>query len=168
MTHAVGQVLFDGELFADYFQVYLQDDGGAWSLPDDYSAAALRQGVTTSPHALLIHTARNMTVPVRVELHAIRPTIDNDAFQQVVEAGFSAPSGRLLVAGLTDETAAAARIAVPAGPLGALVTFQGLDTLDETELEGDDRYVVHLWPGTMEPGVRVLRAYPAPRGQADL
>jgi hypothetical protein len=160
MGTAAGRILFDDTLLADYFQIYLQDDGGAWSLPDDFSAAALRQRVTTGPHALLIHTARNMTVPLRVELHAAEPRIEAAGVQQVVRAGFRAPSGRLVVAGLTDDMAAASRLVVPAGPLGALVTFQGLDTLDEAALEGDDRYAVHLWPERVVPKLRVLRAYP--------
>jgi hypothetical protein len=79
------------------------------------------------------------------------------ALQHVTEAGFAAPSGTLVLAGLTDVTETAARLTVPAGPIGVLATFAGLDTLDESALDGD-HYALHLWPGTVE-GVRVLRHY---------
>ena len=144
MSDAVSQVLFDGELFAGHFQIDLREDGNA-SLPDGASEEALRRRATSATWFLAIHTARNMTVPVRVELHVGRPGINCDAFQHVVEASFSAPLGLLVVAGLTDETARAVHLPASVGPLGACVTFQGLDPLDEIELKGENRYAVHLW-----------------------
>ena len=49
----------------------------------------------------------------------------------------------------------AARASVPPGTLRAMVIFTGLDTLSEDGLDGDDHYVVHLWPGE-SIGVTVL------------
>lgn len=100
--------------------------------------------MTLTPHALTMFTARNMIVPVRVERHASRPPTDLAAWDHAVEASFAAPSGRIVVMGLTDEHASAATAAVPAGALRALVPSMGLATLSENGLEGDDRYEVHL------------------------
>ena len=113
-------------------------------------------------HGVILHTARNMTVPVCVEWHRQRPEPDLDAVQHVVEAGFACPSGRMVLAGLTDDWTMAPRLVVPAGAIGILASFAGLDTLDDTSLDGDDRYLVQLWPRTAPAGVRVLKAWSQP------
>ena len=152
------QVLHEGDLFADYFQIYLRDETDP-DLPDDYADDLLERRLMVGPHAIIFHTARNMTVPVRVEWHDGRPAPDLDAYQHVVEAGFDCPSGKLVVAGMTDYEPDAARLAVKAGPLGVRVNFAGLDTLSEDELDGDDRYVVQLWPEAQPEGVQVLKGW---------
>ena len=153
------QVLFEGNLFADYFQITLREEARP-TLPNDYSAATIARRLMVGPHGVIVHTARNMTVPVRVTWLEERPAVDHDAFQHVVEAGFASPTGLLVLAGLTDNVAEAPRLTVPAGPLGVRACFAGLDTLDEAELDGDDRYLLQLWPGPEPEGARVLRAWP--------
>lgn len=153
------QVLFEGDLFADYFQLTLRDEAHP-TLPDDYAAATVARRLMAGPHGVVVHTARNMTVPVRVEWHDVRPAPGYGVFQHVVEAGFACPTGCLVLAGLTDDMATAPRLAVTAGPLGVRACFAGLDTLDETGLGGNDRYLLQLWPGPEPEGVRVLRAWP--------
>jgi hypothetical protein len=155
------RLLFEGELFADYFQIYLCDADHP-GLPDDYTDEAIARRLMAGPHAVILHTARNMTVPVRVEWHDARPDPDPDAFQHVIEAGFDCPSGRLVLAGLTDYEPDAPRLEVTAGPIGVRACLSGLDTLSEDGLEGEDRYLVQLWPGAEPDGVRVLKAWDAP------
>lgn len=157
---ALSKVLYQGNLLADYFQIYLRDEAHP-DLPDDYSDEAIARRLMAGPHAVILHTARNMTVPIRVEWHDQHPTLDLDAYQHVVEACFDCPSGQLVLAGLTDYDPAAPRLSVKAGPLGVRASVSGLDTLSEDGLEGDDRYVVQLWPGTEPEGVRVLKAWPS-------
>lgn len=156
----MSQTLFQGELLADYHQVYLHDEGFP-DLPDDYTDAAIARRLMVGPHAVILHTARNLTVPVSVEWHRTPPASDFAAFQHVVEAGFSCPSGVLVLAGLTDYAPTAPRLQVEAGPLGIRACFTGLDTLDAFGIEGEDRYLVQLWPGQVEPGVRVLKPWSA-------
>lgn len=155
------QVLFQGDLFADYFQVYLHDEAHP-ALPDDYTDATIARRLMVAPHGIIVHTARNMTVPVCVEWHHARPESDLDAFQHVVEASFACPTGRLVLAGLTDDASTAPRLTVQVGVLGVRTCFAGLDTLDETGLDGDDRYLVQLWPAAApaSKGVCVLKAWP--------
>lgn len=155
----VFQTLYQGNLFADYFQIYLRDEGHP-DLPDDYTADAIARRLLAGPYGVILHTVRNTTVPVRVEWHNLRPEPNLDAYQHVAEAGFLCPSGRLVLAGLTDYDPTAPRLAVKAGPLGVRLNMSGLDTLSEDELEGDDHYLVQLWPGTEPEGVRVLKAWP--------
>ena len=154
-------LLFDGELLADYHQVYLCDAALA-PLPDNYTDEAIARRVMAGPQGIIIHTERNMTVPLRVELFAQRPRLDLARFDHVAECGFAAPSGTLVIAGLTDYVAAAARVRVPAGPLRALVAFENLGTSSEDGLEGDDRYSVHLWSGSGPRDVAVLRRWSPP------
>lgn len=116
--------------------------------------------LAAGPHAIILHTVRNMIVPIRVEWHDRRPPPDLDAYQHVVETGFYSPSGQLVLAGLTDYDPAAPRLAVKAGLLGVPANLSGLDTLSGDRLEGDDRYLVQLWPGPEPEGVRVLKAWP--------
>lgn len=153
------KVLYQDGLFADYFQIYLRDEAHP-DLPDDYTDDAIARRLVAGPHAVILHTARNMTVPVRVEWHDQRPAPDLEACQHVAEAGFDCPSGRLVLAGLTDYDPAAPRLAVKAGPVGVRASFSGLDTLDEDGLDGEDRYLVQLWPGAKPEGVHVLKSWP--------
>jgi hypothetical protein len=153
------KILYQGNLLADYFQIYLRDEAHP-DLPDDYTDEAIASRLVAGPHAVILHTARNMTVPIRVEWHDQRPKVDLDAYQHVVEAQFDCPSGQLVLAGLTDYDPTAPRLSVKAGPLGVRASLSGLDTLSEDGLEGDDPYVVQLWPGAEPEGVRVLKAWP--------
>ncbi len=152
------QILYQGNLFADYFQIYLRDEDHP-DLPDDYTNETIARHLMAGPHAIIVHTARNMFVPLCVEWHHQRPAPDLDTYQHVVEAGFDCPSGQLLLAGLTDSESTSPRLAVKAGPLGVRVNLSGLDTLSEDGLEGDDHYLVQLWPGAEPGGVRVLKTW---------
>lgn len=154
-------LLFQGELLADYHQLYLCD-AALSPLPDDYTEEAIARRVMVGPCAIIIHTERNMPVPLRVELFEQRPSLDLLRFDHVVECGFMVPSGTLVIAGLTDYVEEAPRVQVPVGPLRALVTFADLGTLCENGLEGDDRYAVYLWPGDGPRDVAVLRQWSPP------
>ena len=60
------------EIFADYFNFYLQDDGtDDYVDPDSDSWIAVGEGVAR------VTTARNMNVPVTVEVHEAEPAADD-------------------------------------------------------------------------------------------
>lgn len=149
-------VLFDGEIFADYHQFYLADARG-WSIPDDWVDGAMTSRIHCDAELLIVTTARDMNVPVRVELHDREPRIDMEAADHVV-LGSVGSGGELIVVGCTEPVDTAAPIAVPSGNLRAMVVFSGLATLSEDELDGEDRYAIHLWPSD-ETGVEVLRRW---------
>lgn len=149
--------LFDGDIFADYHQFYLSDADGGADLPNDYTEDDLRDRITCADGVLIVTTARNMTVPVRVELHEAEPRIDIAAADHVV-LGSLRTEGELAIAGCTDYLPDAARAKVPPGNLRAMVVFTGLGKLSEDGLEGEDRYAIHLWPSE-ETGVTVLRQW---------
>jgi hypothetical protein len=154
-------ILFSGELFADYHQIVLSDAGNPpW--PDDYNEENLWRRVMIAPGVLIIHTARNMNVPVRAELHETRPDIDLAAFDHVAETAIDCPSGKLVLAGITMY-GGDPPLTVPAGRLGVIITFAALATLRENDLEGDDHYAIHLWPDLhADTALRVLKQYEDP------
>jgi hypothetical protein len=53
--------LFNGELLAGYFQIYVRDRANA-DLPAAYSEEAIAARLAVGPHAAVVHTARNMAV----------------------------------------------------------------------------------------------------------
>ncbi len=65
------KILYQGELLADYFQIYLRDAAHP-DLPDDYSEAAIARRLVAGPYGVILHTVRNMPVPIRVTWHADR------------------------------------------------------------------------------------------------
>ena len=142
------RVLFEGELLADYHQLYVADaaDRSDDNFPQDWPEDVLSRRVNLGPGVIVVSTARNMTVPFRVELHDRAPSVDLDAVDHAVECGI-VTSGEIVVAGLMDYAPDAARASVPAGSLRALIVSTGLGTLSEDGLEGDDAYAMHLWPG---------------------
>ncbi len=154
-------LLIQKSIFADYHQFYLADDAAEPDAAALVTPEALAARLLAWPSGLAMFTARNMEVEVSVHLHGTRPALDLGGADHAVEAGFSAPSGRLAVAGCTDYWPDAARVDVPAGPMSALVVFSGLGTVSADGLDGDDCYAVHLWPGAAQ-GVRVVKAFDAP------
>jgi hypothetical protein len=63
------------EIFADYFQFYLQDDDiRLTETPHDWNEQAIERMLVTGPHLIGVGTARNMTVPVTVRICEARPT----------------------------------------------------------------------------------------------
>lgn len=147
--------VFDGVLFADYHQFYLIDADSDVDYSGEINDDAVAQRVVWKDDVLVVFTARNMDVSVAVQLHKQEPALDLQSTDHVVEAGLRT-SGTIIIAGCTDYLPEAVRVPVPPGDLRAWIVFTGLGTLSEDGLEGEDRYVVHLWPGTAD-SVRVIK-----------
>jgi hypothetical protein len=137
-------VIFADEILADYHQFYLADASGDFELPENWTAIALSQRVLAAAQALVFSTARNMKVPVRVELHEKPVAVPHDC-DHAVAASLST-GGQLVVAGLSDYLPDAPRLSVPPGFLRVLVASFGLATLSADGMNGEDRYDVYLWP----------------------
>lgn len=134
-------------IFADYFQFYLQDelatgelDEGDWQTP-----GALERLLVLGPGTICVGTARNMTVPVQIEIYAQREDDLLVDWDQVNECSINVPSGSLVVYGCTDYVPNAIRIKVVPGEYRARILYRNLDSLSANGLEGDDQYVVKLW-----------------------
>jgi hypothetical protein len=142
------------DLMADYFQFYLQDEGVAGDLSESWTPAAYDRMLAIAPGTLGVGTARNMPVPVDVEIRSDPPSGTFDIWDHVVDAAIEVPSGRIIIAGCTDYRKDAARIIVVPGTYRARIYYGQLDQLSDDGLDGDDHYALELWQGTyIEPVV---------------
>jgi hypothetical protein len=134
------------ELSADYFQFYLQDDDErVGDLSDAWTEQAVERMLAVAPGVVGIGTARNMTVPVVIELLGHEPAADFDEWEHVAEGALELKSGRLVVAGCTDYRSDAARLTAGVGTYRVRMSCRGLATISANGLDGDDNYRVQLW-----------------------
>lgn len=135
------------DLFADYHQFYLQDEGIDDDLPpENWTDEAIENGAVLTPGTIWVQTARNMNVPVTIEVRDFMPDESLSDWDKVFECSINFSSGKIVVAGCTEYLPDAARIEVVPGPYRARICHGGLVTLQEDGLEGDDHYKVILWP----------------------
>lgn len=150
---------FDLELFADYFQFYLQDETADADLGAAWDEAATERMFAVTTGMVGIGTARNMGVPVRLEFLEAEPPRRLAAFDHVVEGSLVIATGPLVVAGCTDYFPDAQRFALEPGTYRVRLSACGLDSLSADGLDGNDRYLVQLWSGSaVEPIVLKQRA----------
>jgi hypothetical protein len=143
-------------LFADYFQFYIQDEAATGHLSRIWDEEATARMLAIAPGTIGIGTARNMDVPVTVEIRDQEPGDDLPDWDHVVEANLDVASGRIVVAGCSDYFPDAMRIAVSPGSYRVRVSYGALDTLSEDGLSGDDHYRVQLWPDS-SANFRILK-----------
>jgi hypothetical protein len=149
---------FHYELFADYHQFYLQDEGASGNLSDAWTPAASERLLALAECTIGVGTVRSMTVPVTVEIVDAAPTDEWAVWDHVNECSIEIPSGRIVIAGCTDYFPDAARIELTPGCYRARVYYGGLKSLSEDGLSGEDHYEIVLWPGDpIEP--RVLKQH---------
>ncbi len=132
------------ELFADYHQFYLWDRGMDPEAPEDYTNEDTRHRIKTGPHVLVIQPERNMTVAVEVEIHDAEPPCDADRWDHIAEASLHLPTGQLQVHECTG--GAVADFSVEPGWYRVRSHHGGLNTIEESGLEGNDHYLAVLWP----------------------
>ena len=141
-------------LFADYHQFYIQDEAADGDLSESWTADAELSLVAVAPGTVGVGTARNVDVPVTIEISATEPDSDFAAFDPVVDCSIAIQSGTLVAAGCTDYFPEAARFPLAPGTYRVRVCFSGLDSLSADGLDGDDAYRLVLWPG--EPMIPVV------------
>lgn len=147
------------DLFADYFQFYLQDETSSGIDGDAWSGEATERMLAVAPGALAVGTVRNVDVPVTVEILQSEPRHDLDMWDHVTECSLVLASGKLVVAGCTDYFPDADRVKLAPGSYRARISGGGFDSVAQHWESGEDKYRVQLWPGSeIEP--RVLKQRP--------
>lgn len=149
---------FELELFADYHQFYLQDDeAGKGNLGEAWTEGATERLLAVADYVIGIGTVRNMDVQVAVTSCENEPSINTDDWQYIVMSSIECETGRLVVAGCTDYFPDAQRIELLPGHYQVLVCFNGLDTISEDGLDGDDQYHLYIYPGS-PADVKVIKS----------
>jgi len=133
------------ELFADYFQFYLQDEQADGDLSDAWTKEAVANLLAAAPGVISVGTVRNMNVPVSIEVCDAEPSPDLTRWDHVMECDLNIPSGCLVVAGCNDYFLDAERIALEPGHYRARILYGDLDSLAEDGLDGGDHYSICLW-----------------------
>ena len=128
--------------------------------PTDYTEEDTRRRIKAAPFVVVIQPARNMAVPVEVEVSDAPPALELEGWDHVAEASLELPSGRLEIHECTGGSIDV--LPVRPGTYRARACFGGLDTLSDDGLDGDDRYRIVLWPAPFAP-VDILKQYKAPR-----
>lgn len=144
-------------LFADYHQIMAMDDGPLQA-PEIVTQEDVDRRLGIAPDGAIVHTARNMTVPVIVRLAPREPGAPPPDCDHVTECSFDVSSGRLVVMGLMDDPDAAARFEMAPGAYRLRVCHRGLRSVSWNGIEGDDSYELTLWPAPMAPP-QVLRQF---------
>jgi hypothetical protein len=142
------------DLFADYYQFYLQDEQADGDLSDSWTEQAIKDSLALTLGTIGIGTASNMDVPVTVEVHNSEPENDFDEWDRIIECSIDVPSGKIVIAGCTDYFPDSARISIEPGVYQARIFYGELDSLSEDGCDGNDKYKVALWLGeTINPKV---------------
>lgn len=133
------------QLFADYHQFYLEDENITQDDNEIWTAEACEKLLAIAPGRIAIGTARNMTVPVTVEIWDREPDEGRSDWDKINDCGIDIDSGKLVILGCTDYYPDAARIELPPGRYHARIYYGGLETLSNDGLDGDDHYKIVLW-----------------------
>ncbi|MCW2039077.1 hypothetical protein [Xanthomonas campestris] len=136
---------YELQLFADYFQFYLQDEAADGDLSAAWDPAAVQSMFAVSTGVVGIGTVRNMDVQVTLDLLDSEPPSDFIHFDHVVEGSLHIKSGSLVVAGCTDYFQDAPRFNLAPGIYRVRLSASGLGTLSKDGLSGQDHYRVQLW-----------------------
>ena len=132
-------------VFADYHQFHVLDERAEGNHADSWTPQAFARMLAVASGTLAVGTARNIDVPVTVEVLEAEPTAEFSGCDLVNEATLEVTSGTVLVAGCTDYLPDARRFTIPVGRYRVRVAYRGLGTVSPDQLEGQDRYQVTLW-----------------------
>lgn len=147
------------EIFADYFQFYIQDEKADGDLSDKWTTDAIELLLATTEGTIGIGTVRNMNVPVTIKIFYTEPSFlrDDDIINQINECDIKISSGKIVVAGCTDYLPDAKRIELGSGIYRARIYYGNLDIISEDGLDGEDFYEVHLWRTERPQDLKIVK-----------
>ncbi|MCZ4103675.1 hypothetical protein [Streptomyces sp. H39-C1] len=128
----------DLQIFADYCQIHVLDEGSDSDLGEVWTEEALIDRLGVAHDALVIGTEVNVGVAVKVDLLRGEPDDDSSEFDHVVEASLHVPSGRLVVMGCTDYLPEAPRFEAPAGWIRVRASRRNLANAFRADIESDE------------------------------
>lgn len=134
-------------LFADYFQFYIQDDDeSVGDLSNAWTTEATDSLMAVADRVIGVGTVRNMDVPVFIHIVDELPDLRAEDWDRLNKASIECQTGRFVIAGCTDYLPDARRIEVSPGTYDAIVGYKGLSSLSDNGLDGEDSYHLFLAP----------------------
>jgi len=143
-------------VFADYHQFYLADGGTQWLAPEDWSDNDLQNGGKVTDSVVAVAPARNMNVPVEVEVFTEAQAIELQESDHAFSCSLRLPTGHLQLHECTGPERL--YLSVPQGQYEVVALFSGLARITDDGLEGEDSYRIMLWPGARRD-FKVLRQW---------
>jgi len=134
-------------LFADYFQFYIQDDDeSVGDLSDAWTREATDRLMAVSDRVIGVGTVRNMDVPMFIHVVDELPELQTEDWDRLNKASIECLTGRFVIAGCTDYLPDAKRIEVGPGTYDAIIGYKGLSSPSDDGLDGEDSYHLFLAP----------------------
>jgi hypothetical protein len=148
------------ELFADYFQIIVQDENAEQTFEWLYSENDIERLLTVLPGTIIIGTVRNMDVPLTIKLYDIDPGIlsDLETIGQINECDIEVKSNKLIVMGSSDYQPDALRIELINGLYRARIYYGNLEEISIDGLDGEDFYEIHLWHSVKNRAVEIIKS----------
>jgi hypothetical protein len=136
---------YNFNLFADYFQFYIQDEQANGDLSEAWDDEATKNRIALAPGVIGVGTARNMDVPVEIIISEKIPECSHDEYDIINECSIEIKSEKLVVAGCTDYFPDAKRIEINPGIYKVRIYYKNLDTVSKVGFDGEDEYLIVLW-----------------------
>lgn len=143
---------YNFNLFADYFQFYIQDEQADCDLSEVWNDESTKNMVALAPGLIGIGTTKNIGVPVEIIISDNKPENNPDEYDRINECSIEIKSEKLVVAGSTDYFPDAKRIEISPGIYKTRIFYKNLNKLNEDGLDGRGQYFIVLWKhDKMEP-----------------
>lgn len=134
------------DILADYFQLYLMDDGADDDTSEIWTDEALDLKLAVAKNTVAVGTYRNVDVKFELEILESEPQVDLNEWDHASLGFVGFPSGRFAVFGCTDYLPDAKRIELPKGNYALMSLAKGLDSITVEWEPAEDLYKVILWP----------------------
>jgi hypothetical protein len=133
-------------IFADFNQFLVCSEGADWDdLYEKWSPTAVEEMIVCGTDYIAVGTARPAHVPVIIRIVDTPPPPDTTA-QLVHECEIVVNADRVEITGVTDNGMSGGFMEARQGLYNARVSYYDLNSVDESGLQGRDRYTVELWP----------------------
>lgn len=142
-------------VFADNFQFHLQDKVEECEFPETLNDNLLMRLFACGERVLVVGTVRDLDCEVTLEIYEEpmdekmqEEEPDLYDFDHAGQGNLDIPSGKLLIHGCTMAHDDATTIEVKPGNYGVRIFWSNLDKTDTLGFEGDDQYLIQMWPDT--------------------
>lgn len=136
------------QIFADYFQIWLEDQQATSTQREFlFTDQHLSDRVWVDDGLIIMFTARNMDVPVELQILQMEPYPDLDIWDHVVDTSIEIHSGQLDVFGCGGFPGIS--LTLQRGSYQVRLCHGQLASLSQNGLEGEDHYKIFLWPAPM-------------------